>query len=225
MISPNNGNLLQAKSMTTTPRFIAALALAGGLISTSVNAADSSAYFRVDAGPVVVRDISVSSVVGVNTSGLKIQTKTGGGFRAVSGFNLDESFALELETGYQHSNFQRATMSGLSASASGGASVVPILVNGVLSGKFSESISADFGVGMGAAITTAELSSAGLSFAKQTKTSFMGQVKAGVGFKLDENVSANVSYRIGLINSPEFDSIKTESILTHMFTVGIGINF
>jgi len=211
--------------MNTINRFTAALALAGVLTCASANAADSLAYFQIDAGPVVVRDISVTSVLGVPTSGLKIQAETGAEISAVGGFKLNEHFALELESGYQDSTFKQVAINGITTSAKGGASVVPILVGGVLSGKLSESISANFGAGIGAAVTSADVSAVGVSFAKQTKTSLMGQIKTGVEFHLSESISANLSYRLGLIDSPGFDSIKTESILAHMFTVGLGFKF
>jgi opacity protein-like surface antigen len=211
--------------MNTTPRLIAALALATSFACTSVNAAEPSGYFHLDAGASVISDIGVKSVLGVGTSGLKIQSKTGFGFRAVSGLKLNENFALELETGYGQNDFNRLTAAGVSTNATGSASVVPILVNGVLSAKLTESISANLGAGLGAAITTADIGAQGIQFERQTKASLMGQLKTGVEFKITESVSANLNYRFGVVGAPDFDSVKTDNILTHMFTAGVGIKF
>lgn len=217
---------ITTRSMNTTPRLMAALALATTFVCTSVNAADPAGYFHLDAGASVTGDIGVKSVLGVGTSGLKIESKTGFGFRAVSGLKLNESFALELETGYTQNDFERLTLAGVSANATGSASVVPILVNGVLSAKLSESISANLGAGIGAAITTADIGAQGIAqFKRQTKASFMGQLKTGVEFKITESVSANLNYRFGVVGAPDFDSVKTDNILTHMFTAGVGIKF
>jgi opacity protein-like surface antigen len=53
----------------------------------------------------------------------------------------------------------------------------------------------------------------------------MGQIKAGVEYKVSESVSANLGYRFGAVGAPDFDSVKTENILTHLFTAGVGIKF
>ena len=200
--------------MNTTPRFIAALALASAFVSTAANAADSSAYFRVDAGPVVVRDISADPVT-------KLKTKTGVGFCAVGGFKLTENVALELESGYQYSELDKLKVGSSNFTISGHTSVVPILVNGVLSGKLSESISANVGAGIGAAVTTLNAKVSVLS-TSENYACLMAQFKTGLEFKVSERVSTNLSYRLGLVDGDPMDS---GTVVTHMVTAGVGFKF
>jgi opacity protein-like surface antigen len=210
--------------MKTTPRIITALAIAGAFVTTAVQAAETGPYFRVDAGPVFVRDIPVNSLLGTNVSGVKIETKAGIGFAAAGGFKLNENFALELESGLQWADFKSLNFGGVKVPVSGSGSVVPVLANGVFTAKLSESVSAHIGAGVGLAITSVELGVGGAT-ASDTEASFMGQLKSGLDFKLSDNVAAGFGYHFGYVDGPDFSGIKAGKILTHMFTAGVGFKF
>jgi len=213
-------------TMNITPRVLTALALTGTFACTSLSAAESGPYFRVGAGPVFVQDISVDRAFGVNVSGVKIQTeKTGFGFTAAGGLNLNENFALELETGMQHVGFRTLITPAGTLPLTGSASIVPILANTVFTAKLSETVAAYAGAGVGIAVTTAEIGAAGVSTTSETKTSFMGQLKTGLDFKLSDNASAGIGYHFGIVDGPSFSTLKTGTVLAHMFTVGVGFKF
>lgn len=212
--------------MKTTPRIITALAIAGAFVTTAVQAAETGPYFRLEAGPVIVNDIPVDTFLGANAGGAKIKAKTGIGFTAAGGFKLNENFALELESGVQTVDFSSVSVAGANLPATGSATVVPVLANGVLTAKLSETVSAHIGAGVGMAVITAEAGITGIgSTTSDTQVSFMGQLKTGFDFKLSDNVSAGLGYHLGIIDGPEFPLLKTGTIVSHMFTAGVGFKF
>ena len=212
--------------MKITPRIVTALALAGALTSTTMSAAESGPYFRVDGGPVFVQDIKVKQLLGANVSGYKIQTEDAGyGFTAAGGLRLNENFALELETGVQHVGFKTLKTPAGNLSLTGSASIVPILANTVVTAKLSEAVAAYAGAGLGVAITTAEIGAAGVSSTSETKSSLMGQLKTGIDYKLGDNASIGIGYHFGIVGGPEFTMVKTDTVLSHMVTAGVGFKF
>jgi len=211
--------------MRTTPRIISALSIAAALVTTAAQAGETGPYFRVDAGPVVVSDIDVTKFLGISVSGAKIQTKTGLGFSAAAGYKLTENVALELESGVQHVGFDKASIGSTSYTLTGRANVVPILANGILTTKLTETVSAHLGAGVGIAVTSADIGTLGVSTTSETKSSFMGQLKTGLDFKLSDNASAGIGYHLGIVDGPSFSTVKTDTILAHMFTASVGFKF
>jgi opacity protein-like surface antigen len=222
-------------TMITPPRIFVALALAGAVVSANVQAADSKTYFNLDGGISELQDVKLDNILGTSVSA-KLKTKTGFGFNAVGGVKLNDFFALELESGYQQNDLSSINITaagvGYNLPVSGNISVVPVLANAVLSGKITESVSVNIGGGLGIAISNFSTSSVTLPGAgtyntnsSETKTSLMGQIKTGIDFKLTDSMYADLGYRLRIIDGPNYDGVKTKTVLSHMFTVGVGFKF
>jgi opacity protein-like surface antigen len=196
--------------------------LAGSLLCSSVAYAEEqqSVYWKLNSGVSLLNKTDVS-YPGLGSGQLK--AKTGFAINYSVGFRINPIFAVELESGYTRNSWE--SVDGIAVTGSG--SQVPILANLVLSPKLSESISGDLGVGLGVSINTADIGIAGIgSTSSETKTTLMGQFRAGLNFKLSENVSADLGYRFRLVDGPKFSSqISTNTIFGHVISAGLTVSF
>ena len=197
--------------------------IAGSLLCSSAAFAEdqSSVYWKLNSGVSFLNKTDISHPL-LGSSQLK--TKTGFAINSSIGFRINPLVAVELESGYARNELD--SIDGL-GSVTGSASQVPILANLVLSPKFSESVSGDLGLGLGVSINTADIAMAGIgSLPSDTKTTFMGQIRAGLNFKLAENISADLGYRLRLIDGPKFSSqISTNTVVGHVISAGVTVSF
>jgi opacity protein-like surface antigen len=176
---------------------LAALAGIAALSASSVNAADSGVYTKLDAGVSFINKTDgVSFNTGFATNGLV-------------GFNLNEHFGLELEGGYAVNSVKG--LSALEVSAWSGFS------NLVLRSNFGESISAFVGGGPGFAHVSAD--AYGYNFGSETV--FAGQAKTGITFKVSEQISVDLTYRARFMDLSGVNS----SVVNQQITGGISIGF
>lgn len=220
--------------MKTTPCILLALASAGILSSVSAHASGIGAYAKVDAGAAFTQDVGISidtGVLGFGTLNGKLKTKSGQSFNGTFGIHVTETVAVEFEGGYQQNDFSDLSVGALgytvAVGVTGSASVVPLLLNVAWTPKLSDSLSAQIGVGAGAAIVNADLGIPGIgSLSSETKTVVAGQAKAGLSYNLTENISADLTYRLRVTDGPGFSSgIKADTIISHVVTAGISFKF
>ena len=188
------------------------------------------AYVKVDAGAAFTQDVGISldsGNLGIGTVNAKLKTKSGQSFNGTFGIHVAESVAVEFEAGYQQNDFSALSGYGGSIDVTGSASVVPLLLNVAWTPKLSESLSAQIGVGAGAAVVIADLGISGIgSLSSETKTVVAGQAKAGLSYNLTENISADLTYRLRATDGPGFSSgIKSDTIMSHAVTAGISFKF
>lgn len=216
--------------MKTIPPILLALASAGILSSVSANASGIGAYVKADAGAAFTQDVGVSldkGILGLGTVNGKLKTKSGQSFNGTFGIHMVESVAVEFEVGYQQNDFSALSGYGSSIDVTGSASVVPLLLNVAWTPKLSDRLSAQIGVGAGAAIVNADLGISGIgSLPGETKAVVAGQAKAGLSYNLTENISADLTYRLRVMDGPGFSSgIKADTTTSHLVTAGLCLKF
>ncbi len=231
------------RSFLLTSAFICAgTALAGQppKLTAPQPANDTGFYTKVDGGVSLLQGIDLSWE-GVSLG--KAKSKSGFAISGILGYKINPIFSVEVESGYSENSWKDTP--GL-PSLSGNTSVVPVLGNLVFTPKISENVSLSLGAGIGAAINGMELTASkadlsaltgtpaaaipdALTHWKESNASFMGQLKAGLSFKLSDNISADLNYRLRLIDGPSYSlygtSLKSGTVVGHVISAGIGISF
>jgi opacity protein-like surface antigen len=182
---------------------LAALAGVAALSVSSVNAAESGLYTKLDAGVSFINNIAgLSFDAGFATNG-------------AVGFNLNEHFGLELEGGYAINGVKSA----LGVAIPGGVDVSSWsgFANVMLRTNLGESLSAFVGGGPG--FVHYNLDAWGYSLGSDT--GFAGQAKTGIALKVSEQISVDLTYRARFIESNGVGS----AIVNHQITGGISIGF
>jgi hypothetical protein len=177
---------------------LAALAGVAALSVSSVNAADSGVYTKLDAGVSFLTGFS-----GVNFN-------TGFATNGVVGFNVNEHFGLELEGGYAINSVEGFSSLELSGWSGFG--------NVMLRTNLGESLSAFVGGGPGISYYTLDAGAYGLG--KVSDTVFAGQAKTGIAFKVSEQISVDLTYRARFM-----DSGVGSTVVNQQITGGISIGF
>jgi opacity protein-like surface antigen len=239
--SPHIGNLQQVKLMKTTPRFIAALALAGAFASTSLSAAESGPYIRLENG--------INSISGANlkVSGLggsaDLTFKPAYIFGGAAGYRFTEAFAAELELDYSQSKVK--SLAGIDVQA---ADVkfkqTSLILGGVYNHKLNESVTLNLGAGAGAQFSSTNLEDGSATLGAYTVTgkaksdaAFLAQLKTGASFALSKNISFDLGYKLRFVGSSDVvegsitgplsgtGTASVDSRLNHVFSAGFTFSF
>ena len=188
-------------------------ALAVGIAALSVcsaKASEQGVYTKLDAG--------ASFISGFDIAGFSAKFKTGFATNGAVGFNLNQNFALELEGGYAINELKSiggVSISGVDATAWSG------FGNAVLRGTLAEPLSAYLAAGPGFVRATLD----GFGFSG-SDTTFAGQAKTGLSYKIAERVSLDLSYRARFMQGFEVaPGVKSSSAVNHQITTGITIGF
>lgn len=224
MSSPHIGKLQQVKLMKTTPRFIAALALAGAFASTSLSAAESGPYIRLDngvssisganfkIGPTSAAVLSAISGSNVPTSA-KIKFDPAYVFGGAVGYRFSESLAAEIEL--DHAQNEVDTLAGIPVSQTVLDQNITfkqtsLLASGIYTHKVNESIALSLGAGLGAQFCSANIeegsaTNAGVTVSgKQTSSAaFVAQLKTGVSIALAKNFTFDAGYKLRFVSSSD----------------------
>jgi opacity protein-like surface antigen len=203
---------------------LAALAGVAALSVSSVNAADSGVYTKLDAGVSFVSgmDLRIPALPALGSNSVKF--KTGFATNGVVGLNLHEHFALELEGGYATNNVKSVggdSVSGIDVSTWSG------FGNLVLRTNLGEAASIFVGGGPGfvhGRIDGLAAESGGL-LSDGTDTIFAGQAKAGLSVKVAEQISVDLTYRARFIGGFDVGPTRASSSVNHQITAGISIGF
>lgn len=190
-------------------KFTMAAALAAISIS-NVKASEQGVYTKLDAG--------ASLISGFDVQGVSAKFKTGFATNGAVGFNLNQNFGLELEGGYTYNELKSLggfAVTNVEATSWSG------FTNAVLRGNLSESLSGYVAAGPG--VVRATLNVLGYS---GSDTTFAGQAKTGLNFKIAERVSLDLSYRARFLQGFEVaPGTKSSSSVNHQITTGITIGF
>lgn len=201
---------------------VASLLVAGSL-SSNVMAEGTGFYARLEPGVSVLKDVKLSSP-GID---LKLSSKAGFSISGATGYAFTPSWAVELGSGYSRNEFDNAydiTINGVKSPVSvkypGHVSMVPIISSVVWSPKLTESVKANLGAGLGAAVVTSEASGS-----SSTKTVFSSQFRAGLSTLISKNTEANIGYRLCLVSDIEESGSKAKDIMAHIFSAGMTVRF
>ncbi len=220
---------IKKNNMKTTPRFIAALALAGAFASTSLSAAESGPYIRLDNG---VNSISGANLklgpvsaysVGASNSE-KIKFKPGYVFGGAVGYRFSEAFAAEIELDRAQNSVD--TIGGVGVQTVLDQSVkfkqTSLLASGVYNHKLSESVTLNLGAGAGAQFCSANIEEGsftqtygGVAYTvygkRKSDAAFVAQLKTGVSIGLAKNVTFDAGYKLRFVSSSDIYELGLSS--------------
>ena len=220
--------------MNTTPRFIAALALAGAFVSTSLSAAESGPYIRLDNGVSSISgadlklrgsDSNVTEALDLGTDSAKLKFKSGYVFGGAVGYRFNESFAAEIEL--DHATNKLDTVGNSTAQDAFDQSVTfrqtSLLAGAVYSVKLVDPVTLNLGVAVGAQFCSNNLNSAsqtetgtvsGVAYTgtvsgnRKSDTSFVAQLKTGVSFALAKGLTFDAGYKLRFLSSSDVYDIN-----------------
>lgn len=161
-------------------------------------------YIGVDGGGAFQQDISIKNNTGFAPGG-NIQFDTG--FRAGLdlGYNVCDSFAVELETGLIKNDINQVGVQSLSSFSNGSEAEldeIPLLVNLIYKFPLKSSFKPYIGVGVGGMAGIFKSSNIQNSFFlggnptyKDTDYTFAYQAEAGFKYWLNQNIAFGVAYK------------------------------
>lgn len=229
--------------MNTTPRFIAALALAGAFVSTSLSAAESGPYIRLENGINSVSGanlnlgsttVGVLNLLGYDAKGsTKLRLKESYIFGGALGYRFNESLALEIEL--DHAQNKVDTIDGYAvgntaiADFLGQTSITlkqtNLLLSGVYSYKLNETLTLNLGAGAGVQFTSSNLAEGSLSDTvgvvaytvtgkRNTDATMVAQLKTGVSVALAKGLTFDAGYKLRFVGSSDLYDASVSSVPT-----------
>jgi opacity protein-like surface antigen len=168
-------------------------------------------YMTLDGGVNIMQDVT-AEFVGYGSG--KVEMDTGFRVGLIGGYNLNDWVGLEIESGFMYNGVKNTDSTWLGT--------VPILGNIVLRYDHDNKVIPYIAAGAGGAFTMLEDSNNG-----ETDFVFAWQLKAGVAFKLSDNVSLDLAYKFFSTAEQEYssggDTLKFKDIYAHY--VGLGLTW
>jgi hypothetical protein len=180
---------------------------------------DSGAiYIHADAGPLFLEPVTFR-FYGAHVIG---DFKTGARGDIAIGYNLSDSFALELETGALWNRWDTA---GVRTTLPMDLFQVPVLGNAIYKIHLNNRWTADFGIGAGADVATLVYTSETIGLSAVTATraytdvTFAYQAQAGMAFALSSNADVDLGYKFfGSFDHHwnfEGEGVSSDAVFTH----------
>jgi opacity protein-like surface antigen len=217
--------------MKTTIRLITVTGAAFIMSVSSASASDWSdnLYLGADAGGAFQQN----AVMTQSTLSGRRTTTFNPGIRGdiTVGYNLDKSWAVELESGIICNSIDKIGVVSLSSiDQSFDTYSVPILANVVYKVPTGNAWTPYFGVGVGGLADSVDFRSGTTHYYDSTFT-FAYQAKAGVDYALTKNISVGIAYKfLGTPNQRFYlsginDHLKLDGIYTHAVVASFTWNF
>ena len=218
-----------------TNSILLTFAIAGGLslLAHSSLAQSRGWYVSADAGAAIAEDVDLKRFV-TPTPGAKMELETGGRLSAAGGFNFNDYFGVQLETGFIFNDVKGVTGVGDFDAVLGHS---PLLVSAVVRYDQPRSPIVVFGgAGAGGDISIISLDWArgpnGVIVDGDSSTAvFAWQVFAGARYKITDRISLGASYKFFWADSASFDvdhtsgDIKIGKAQVHSVLVDFNIKF
>jgi opacity protein-like surface antigen len=208
-----------------------ALACTLNLLAASALAQSRGFYVSADAGAALAEDVDLKQYV-TSTPGAKMKLETGGRFSFAGGFNFNDYFGAQIESGFIFNDVKSVSGTGSFDAALGHSPLIvsavvrydqprsPIVVfGGVGAGGDISIISLDWARGPNGVIVDGDSSDA----------VFAWQAFAGVRYKINDRISLGASYKYYWADSASFDVDYTSGDIkigeTQVHSVLVDFNF
>ena len=219
--------------MKTTIHLITVAGAAIIMSATGASASDwvNSLYLSIDGGGVFQQDVTMTETA---LPGVRENTTFNPGARGdfIVGYNLDKSWAVELESGVICNSIDKIGAVSLdSAGVDFDFCSVPILANVIYKVPTGNAWTPYFGVGAGGVVGRTDYQSPWASHCSDTTLTFAYQAKAGVDYALTKNASFGIAYKfLGAFDQRYYlstlhDHIKLDGIYTHAVVASFTWNF
>lgn len=176
-------------------------------------------------GPAVVANIPID---------ISLDTETGFGINGAAGYRFDDA-RVELEVAYTNNDVDGVTVNNLAeVPLDGDIESAQFMVNGYYDIPTESRFSPYIGGGVGVATLTANdveanIPGVGNLALDDTGASFVFQVKAGVGYKISDQASAFLGYRLHGLPGQNFEAFgadfDADTVLIHSMQLGARYNF
>ncbi len=224
----------EGTTMRTAIRSLAVILASLPGLSSAIAQGQNGFYLKGDLGASVVQDTDLKEFFGESVKGTKIEFDPGMRFGIVSGFQVTEWFAPELEFG---GNFNTISSAGPDSHVDATFSSMPFLLNVKFQLPNRSLITpyAGMGVGFSTLVLDAEYMQVGSTILEGAEADvvFSWQAFAGVRFSFDENMSLSLEYRYisadparweaEFTTNTDTDSVQFGRTQTH--TVSLGFEF
>ena len=230
--------------MKTTPRIISALAIAGALVTTVAQAAETGPYIRLENGvnsisgaDLRLQSTTVTVLIRLGydeNDSQKLKFNEGYIFGGAVGYSFGESFSTEIEL--DHAENKVDTIGGYSVQNSavgdflGQSSVTFKQTNLLVSGIYSPTEGSQTSTVGGVAYT--------LSGKSKSDAAFLAQLKTGVSIALAKNFTFDAGYKLRFVGSTDVyeatlrstplsgsERFTVDSHLNHVFSAGFTYSF
>ena len=187
-------------------------ALCGGAC-TQGRAADMGPYVSFDAGVNIVSDRDLKT-------GGTAEFDTGYRFSVAGGYRFTRFISAEIETGYLYNDVKDAGDTKLGQ--------LPVLLNAVFRYENSSHFVPFVGVGVGGVVSFFTVDDI-ISKDDDSDIVFAWQVQAGVHYRINDHMSAGITYKYLGVDSPEFDIgggiIRFDVVHNHAFLASFNWSF
>jgi len=217
--------------MNNTPRFIAALALAGALVTTSASATEAGPYIRLENGVSSISgsklsyshngNSAVAQVLDLDNGSMKVKFKPGYVFGGATGYRFNESLAAEIEL--DHSQNKIDTVDGNTVTESIKLKQTSLLANGVYSAKLGQVVTLSLGAGAGVQFCSNNMADesytdtgvvSGVTYTgkvsgkSKSDAAFLAQLKSGVSFALTQNFTFDAGYKLRFVSANDIYDVS-----------------
>ena len=195
-------------------------------LQAPVHAAEPGLYFGLDGGLNLTHDVDLDFSAGGFSLPGDAEFHTGFRFDMLGGYNLNEFFGVELESGFIYNTFSSLTIAG--NELDDGDSFlgrVPLLANAIFRYENETAFTPYAGIGAGGALTILEID----EVETDTQFAFAWQAQLGVKYAFDERSSVGVGYKYFGTTSQEYEiedvDLELEETHSHAFVVSVNFKF
>lgn len=176
---------------------------ASGLAALPSIGFSQGVYLNAGAGVAIADDVDLKDFLGAPPAGTKVEFDPGFRLSLAGGYNFNEYFGTELETGFIYNNIKGVTGTG---DVDASLSHVPIMANLVLRCDRPESRWVPFlGGGAGGDLSILTIDEAPTLDGTEGDLNFAWQAFGGLRYKITENMSIGASYKFYSVDKASWD--------------------
>jgi opacity protein-like surface antigen len=179
--------------------------------------AGSGAYLTLDAGVNLAQDVTITSPNGRFSDTVSMDP----GFRIglIAGYNINEWVGVELETGFLYNGVKEINGVTVRDENDVWFGSIPVLANVVFRYEKDNKFVPYVGAGAGGAYAMIE----GNGIDGDSVFVFAWQLKAGVAYKVSDNMAIDLGYKFFSTAEQEYSDFKAKDIYSHY--IGLSLTF